>query len=150
MNYKNMNQLSTEVKTHVLITFSGSKHMITDEQEKTLRKASDQDRIYIGSTMIRVSTIKQVMPIEEYYQQFPEERPQYSNYSYKPTPEMPYSAKRHYNAIVSMRSGFLKHFNGRELNNKAQKILDVMNYRIKNFKPGDTANPGAIYVAAKQ
>ena len=69
-----MTQL-TVPKTHVIITFSKTKHFITSAQNETLKHLRDGDSIDLDGSRIRASTISVIMPIQEYYQNFPDQRP---------------------------------------------------------------------------
>lgn len=142
-------QISNNLSTHVVLTYSNNCYFITQKQEIALRSMNDNDRFYVNTFMVRVNTIKEILPIEEYYQNHPDKRPQYDNYENKTLEKIPYSAQRHLNGLKEMRRGFLNHFSGRELPAQSKKILETMDFRINNFKFGDKVDIAGIYFGIK-
>lgn len=64
--------LTTEVKTNVIITFTKSHYFITDQQNERLKKLSLTDKIEINGNMVSIGNIAEIQTIEEYYKQHPE------------------------------------------------------------------------------
>ena len=142
-------QLTKDVKTHIVVTYSNIKHYITSEQELNLRTLGDRDKIYTDTGLLKINNIKDVLSVEEYYNNNPKERPQFENISYKEIPKISYSAKRNLKNLKTIRDSFLKYFNGRELKINQQEILKRMNFRIDNFKVGDIVSPSGIFFGIK-
>lgn len=125
-------QLSKEIKTHIVITINKNKYFITSQQEIFLRTAEMRDSIYTDKGMFKVHQITEILPIEEYYNNNPEERPQYDNY---PKISLPATMKnftpaRHKKAIDCMAKGFKKHFGTRPIPPVSQKMLDQFVLRL--------------------
>ena len=133
---------SKNVKTHILITYAGTKHFLTAEQELSLRGMADSDRVYTEKGMVRVNTIKEILPVDEYYLEHPEQRPVINSGPTTFPPTMPYSQTRHRRALDNMRRGFTGYFTGREMPKKAKKILENFDRAIKRL---DTISPGKIF-----
>lgn len=64
--------LSTDVKTHVIITYKGSHHFITSQQEQALTRLTNDSQIRIDGNTIRGGDIAEVLTTEKYYESFPE------------------------------------------------------------------------------
>jgi hypothetical protein len=64
-------------RTHAVITMQGNKHLITLQQFETLQILSLDDmlRIDVRGTSIKISTIAEVLPLEEFYKQYPDQKP---------------------------------------------------------------------------
>lgn len=127
-------QISKDIKTHIILTYAGSKYYINPKQEFALRSMDDNQRVYIDDRMVRINTIKEILPIDEYYKYNPSERPQYTNYSIdanKIPERRPFKRDRYINALKSMRSGFEEHWYGREMNKAGKNIHELMNRKIK-------------------
>lgn len=73
------NEISKDLKTHVIITFNRNIHFITLNQKNKIEMLTDKERISLGESFIRVSSISEMLPIEDYYKTHPKERPQYNN-----------------------------------------------------------------------
>jgi len=70
-------QLSTELKTNVIIFHDKSKVFITNQQKDLCYSevASRSGKIIIDGQMYSLSNMAKVLSIEDFYQQYPEERP---------------------------------------------------------------------------
>jgi hypothetical protein len=140
-------QISKDLKTHVVLTFSGSEHFINAKQELALRQMSDSDRLYLDEAMVRVNTIKEIVPIETYYKNNPEKRPRYENYTYNDASRIPKTPNiNRLRALKSMKRGFLKHFHGREMGEYAKNILKNMDAVIARAETGQEVeiSPGKL------
>jgi len=132
-----MNKLAThEIKTHVVVTFNKSKHLITEQQYQVFLKSGSNRRINIGSAIINTSTIAEIMELEEYYNQNKNERKTYNNYT---NPEIPkpatYSKSRHQIRLKSMRDGFLKGVSDRNnLTEKQNCIFKNMELKLNEIE----------------
>jgi len=78
-----MNNLEKYSKKFMLKTMSGGKYIITDVQEKAFRNISDKSMIIINGNHINTSTITEILSLDEYYRQFPEEIPAYVPETFK-------------------------------------------------------------------
>jgi hypothetical protein len=70
-----MSEIVIEVKTHVILTHSGSTYFITGTQERKLVNVGRDDRINIDGNSIKGSSIAEVMTISKFYETYPEKRP---------------------------------------------------------------------------
>lgn len=70
-----MNEITTDVKTHAIITHSKAHYFITSTQEKALVKLGMDDRIAIDGNLIKGSSIAEVMTLEKYYETYPGRKP---------------------------------------------------------------------------
>ena len=61
--------------THLVLTFSGSKIPVNEEQHDRLRNLGLKDNISIDGHFIKGSSISEIIPIEDYYHDHPKERP---------------------------------------------------------------------------
>jgi hypothetical protein len=76
-------QISNNLSTHVVLTYSNNCYFITQNQEIALRSMNDNDRFYVNNFMVRVNTIKEILLIEDYYNNHPDKRPQNDIYENK-------------------------------------------------------------------
>ena len=144
-----MKQLTTNLKNYILITFTRSKYYITPKQAEDISKMGSNEKIILDGATINTSSIAEILSLEDYYNSHPEERPKSETPEFKPPEDIPYSAKRHLNALKSIRRGFVKHFDGREMSIGQKEMLKRMDNRIKNFKVGDRVSPGEIFFGDK-
>lgn len=79
-----MNELSTNLKTHVLITYNDSHHFINFKQNEALKNLGKDDRIEIDGSTIKGSNISEVMTLEIYYKTYPDLKPDPFEYSSQP------------------------------------------------------------------
>lgn len=69
-------EISTNVKTHVIITMQGGHYFINERLNTQLEKMKLDDMLTTPEgAQIKVSTIVEVVPISSYYEQYPEKRP---------------------------------------------------------------------------
>ena len=73
------NEISKDLVTHIIITFNRNIHFITINQKEKIELLTDKERISLGDSFIRVSSISEMLPIRDYYKTHPKERPQYDN-----------------------------------------------------------------------
>jgi hypothetical protein len=71
-----MNELSTDVKTHVIITHSGGYYPITTEQNTRLEMVGLNDLIEIDGNKIKGSSIAEVMTVSKFYDTHPNKKPE--------------------------------------------------------------------------
>lgn len=84
-----MNQLSKDVKTHVIVTFNGAGHFITSEQNDKLVNIGLDDLFEVNDAgeKIKGSAIAEVMTVAKYYETYPKRMSH--NYGQPPTPLPP-------------------------------------------------------------
>lgn len=72
----NKNEIIIDVYTHVIVTHKDGHYFITEDQNKSLSQLA-LDGLYEldDGSKIKGSSIAEVMPLEKYYQQFPEKKP---------------------------------------------------------------------------
>ena len=119
-------------KTHVLISFTGVHYFINADQEKQLSKVGDKDRINIDGSVVVGKNISDVLTIEKYYQTFPNKRPSYNRQDFTGLSDIirNFSEERKQKAMQSIITGFKKHFQGRVMPLKSQKMLDGFLLRV--------------------
>jgi len=83
------NEITKDVLTHVAITFSKTKHYLTTLQNEKLKTLGDKERLILGNSFLRISSISEILPLSDYYKSHPKERPQYDNI--KKFPDLPKS-----------------------------------------------------------
>lgn len=81
--------LTTQVKTHVIITYTKSHHFITARQRDALVNLSSDQFIEIDGNQIRGSSIAEVMTVEKYRETYPEKIPTHYGQPYSPNYEVP-------------------------------------------------------------
>lgn len=81
-----MNQLTTNPKTHVIITFTKSHHFITQKQHDSLINMGQNAQIIVDGNMIKTSNIAEIISTDKYYETYPEKRS--TNYG-QPYSEVP-------------------------------------------------------------
>jgi predicted ferric reductase len=94
-------KISTEVKTFVILSYTGVHHFITDEQEKALRTMSNTGKIFVNRATVFVKDIGGILPIDKYYETFPEKK-------VDPTVKTFYSNKNYCNLSASERLNLYK------------------------------------------
>lgn len=70
--------LQTEVKNHVIIFIDKSKQYITEVQANAIMERSSNiqfKNIQIDESLINFSSISKILTLEDFYQQYPEEKP---------------------------------------------------------------------------
>lgn len=137
-----MNQLTTEVKTHVLITYSKSTYFLTKNQEAKLKYIGLNDTIEIDGNKIKGANIAEIIKIEEYYKQHPQKREEHTNYtfeefkSYQTTKIEPVTKEKRIRALRSMIKGFKEYFSNKEIPKHSQAILSRMEKSLQETIDG--------------
>ena len=127
--------------TYAVISFTGSHYLITQDQEKKLSMINKNDNIDINGAIVRGSNIAEIIPIQEYYKQYPEKRPEQTPQPIKYLPKEKISAERHAKRIQAMKDGFLRSVSDKNnLTEYQQKIYDKMAQSYYNI-----INQGKIY-----
>jgi len=131
-----INNKLTEPKKWVLLTYAGSKHFITDKQEAILRRSADNDRIYTDKGMVRVATVKEILPLEEYYLAHPEEKPEAPPKLFQNTPAQPFTKDRRIRALESMIRGISGYIESDRYQgtDKPIKLRELMTKRLEEAK----------------
>ncbi|WP_148202498.1 hypothetical protein [Syntrophus aciditrophicus] len=118
-----------------------TKHYITADQEKALRRVGSNDFIEIDGNRLRGSAITEVMRIEDYNLQNPikysGEHTHYTFNGYIPVKRRPLTKEERINAIKSMIKGFTEHFSGREMKKSQEEILERMNNALEETDSSD-------------
>lgn len=76
---KIMNQISTEVKSHVILFFDSSKVFITEQQRNGLiDKMTDSGvkQVDIDGQLYNLANIAKVLSLDEFYKEYPAQRPE--------------------------------------------------------------------------
>jgi hypothetical protein len=110
--------------TFMLITIGGEKLKISENQERALRKTSSKKLVNINGITINTSSISSIMPMEEYYKQYPDQRPVV--YQEFKAPTRNWRDYDNQKGLSQMIAGFKKHFNGRSMPEQSANILSSM------------------------
>jgi hypothetical protein len=129
-------QLESYQKRFMLKTMGGIKTIISDKQELALRQASSNKMVALNGIIINTSVISEIIELEEYYRQYPEDRPVINNYkeveNFKPANM---SQERRIKAIESMIKGFKKSMT---IGNKnSEMILKKLELSLNKLKKGE-------------
>lgn len=74
-----MNEISTEVKSHVIMFFDSSKVFITEQQRNGLidrMTDSNVKQVDIDGQLYNLANISKVLTLQEFYNEYPKERPE--------------------------------------------------------------------------
>lgn len=74
--------LSTEVKTHVVKTYSGGTYFINNSQHQQLTRLGVNDNITLEGCIIKGRNISEILTTAKYYEMHPDKRPVNENYTY--------------------------------------------------------------------
>lgn len=70
-----MNEISTEVKTYAVVTYTGVHYLITENQESQLRNLGLNDEIDIDGNIVKMKNIADILTIQKYYETYPDKKP---------------------------------------------------------------------------
>lgn len=129
-----MNQLEIRAPQSVIIFIDGSKKFVPTSQAEQIFKLSStaQKTFILSGGMYNFSSISKILTENEFYQEYPEERPSISTYSELPNYESleqriyKYPEERRFEAISGMIKG-LKQFideGGGEVSTQTLQMLD--------------------------
>ena len=121
-------KLSTEVKKYVVLTFAGGKYFITQQEFDKILATPNNSSVIIQKTPVKISNIAEIPPIEEYFNQHPNERPEFypDTQLYLKNYVSGMSDQRRKIAISKVIEGFKQYFQGREIPITAQNLLNGM------------------------
>ena len=77
-------QIQKNINTHVIITFTGGHHFITDNQEKLISKLNEKSKFKINNNTIFHKNIADLVTIQKYYEMFPKKKPLEPVKTFKP------------------------------------------------------------------
>lgn len=133
--------LTTEVKTHVIITYKGSHHFITSHQEQALSHLTNDSQIRVEGNTIRGGDIAEVLTTEKYYETYPEKQ-KVSGQAYVDVKSLPGNAF------------------SRSKGNAREKMLAAMKAKYpkaallmtagKAYRPGDSYEPENVFDPSKE
>jgi len=106
----------------MLITMSGQKIEISENQEESLRKSSSNKLVRLNGTTINTSTISAILPLGEYYKQNPDAKPVSTETFSAPKP-MSFTKRRYIKNLDKMIESFKGVFKDREMPEESSKIL---------------------------
>ena len=120
-------------ENYMIVFNDGSKKEIESILAEQILKASTtaQKTFIIGLQFYSFSNISKLIPLSEYYNQYPGERPQH--YNYKKIDYKSGSFKRE-KALEQIIKGFKKHFEGREMTGVSKTVFDKMECRFAGNK----------------
>lgn len=69
--------ITTELKTHAIVTHSGAHYFISQQQNENLRNVGLNDLFEIEGNKIKGSSIAEVMTLEKYYETYPQKKQEF-------------------------------------------------------------------------
>lgn len=131
-----MNKLTSSINTDYIIVFvDGSKKRITKEDgDKILIGSTRAEKFFLSGQMYKFTQVAKIIPLSEYYEQYPEERKDNINYTFpNGVPEIKTTTWTRYKytrAIELMIAGFKKNFHGRIMPEQSKKMLERIEERL--------------------
>ncbi len=121
-----MNNLQTEVKEFVIITFTGGHHFITDKQNQYLKNINIGGNININNCIIHAKNIAEILTTKKYYETFPDKRPapEVKEFMFLSSTVKGFADERRKRALNNIIKGFKKHFEGKIMPENSKKMLD--------------------------
>lgn len=127
--------LSTNVITHVIITYTGGHYKITEQQEKILQRVGQDQIIEVEGNKIKGRNISEVMTIEKYHETFPNKKPEYHNYPKLPEyEENIFTKSKRIKSLESIIAGFKKHFGNKQIPSQSIAMLNKMKEKLEEAK----------------
>ena len=123
-----------------IIFHDGESREISEEQKEHIYKLSSDKNIKgfeLNGEFIFFSSISRIVKVET--SDIPE---------FQSLPRPSYSFKRHLKHLLSVKKRFLSYFEGREIPDGSQKILDKINeaiQRVKNGENVDMSSPAKLF-----
>lgn len=130
-----MQELTTNPKTHVILTWKDGEYFITEKQHQIVLSIGLNDKITIDGSTIFGKSISEIITIEEKYKRDENVKTShevdfYKNYTGVDETLRTFTPSRRKKALESMRKGFMKNFKNNEMSYSAQLVLKNMDYRI--------------------
>jgi len=120
---------------YVLITFTGSKIFLTEEENNRFINLSLDQSVVIGKHRIKGSNIAEITPIDKYYQDHPQDRPEPSYKQLETPKEKPMNKERYLNASRSTLKGLRQYIDEAEKPTKvALELAKKLAQKIKDIK----------------
>lgn len=140
--------LNHENEDWIIVFNDGSTKEITFEQANQIFKLSgepNQAGIRIDGGFYRFSSFAKIIPLSEYYYEYPEKRPPIINKNYPPIPKDPNQINRvlspiqqkekRKRALESMKRGLLNYINSSEYQGTEapKRLLNKIEYKLKTI-----------------
>lgn len=130
-----MNEISSDVKTHVIITWSKGEYLINDIQHREILKLGLNDSITINSCTLFGKSIAEIITVTEKNRRdndvkITNEDSYYKNFNINQVWET-LTPERKKEVLIKMKEGFLKHLEGKKMSKNAQAILKNMDDHIR-------------------
>jgi hypothetical protein len=118
-----MNTLSTDLTTHIVLTYNGARYFITSEQEQKLRNMDDKGLVDLNGSLIKVSAISEVMSFETWkgtgdYQKYLDSQPEKRN-EFVSQP-LNWNKEKHNKAMLRIIGGFERYWENRQMTDLAK------------------------------
>ena len=107
---------------YMLLTMSGQKIEISENQEVQLRKTASNKLVKLNGITINTSTISGIIPLQEYYKQHPDEKPVNVETFSAPKP-ISFTKQKYIDTLDKMITSFKSVFKDRDIPEQSQKIL---------------------------
>jgi len=93
-----MNQITTEIKTHAVITYDDVHYLITAPQFEKLANALPDAKWVIEGNLVKQKNIASILTMEKYYETYPQRRPADYAYSWD---EIKHEAAKGFSGIIT-------------------------------------------------
>lgn len=129
-----MTSLTTDPCTHVIVFYDGTKKFITTKQYQIILEASSRELKSVSTSQlgyISFGAISKIPEIEDYYNQYPEERPDYrAEFQPKIDNRTPEQQERDYQRV---RQGIVKGLQDFcKTHSDAKQAKEVLNHVLGN------------------
>jgi len=126
-----MKQLTTDVITHYVVTYTGVHYPLTSTQELSLKGMTLQDRITLDNNTIFVKNIADILTKEKYEETFPDKQQRGAYQPYTNTEDLPNEGSEYYKSGIKFPI-----IDGFNPNKKPKEFTQVVNgypYKFVNY-----------------
>jgi len=119
-----------EEKTHVLKTIAKSTYFINERQYLAAMESEMTDKLNFGEVMLFAHQIAEIVTVDEYYRQNPDERPEKLPEFLLPSGDTPRTKEELSTARNHMIGGFKRYFECRTMPDQSKKLLKKWESRL--------------------
>jgi len=131
-----MNEIQTFERRYMLTTFKGTNVIISEKQEDALKRLSSNKLISLNGITVNTSDIAEIMPLDVFYQHYPDKRPAPQEKPFSSEERVPYTKAKQINTLESMLKGLRKCIvdQGYPASPKQQVIIDKINAALEKAR----------------